>query len=233
MMKHFLRFISLSLILFSCQTGNIDPELISLGESFYPIAPGRFITYQVKSIQFDELKKSDTLEYQMKEIIKAPFADLSGDSIYRIEQFTRIDSSYQWKIDSVWTLKTTPSRIVKTENNIPFVKIVFPIEHKTTWDGNRFNSFGENIYSIRDLYSSFSLNNFSFDNTVKIMHSEDSSLVAKDVRWEIYADSIGMIYKHHEVLQYLSDFNDPNYGRDSIIGGIFISKKIIDFGIEN
>ncbi|MBX2840590.1 MAG: hypothetical protein KTR26_02370 [Flammeovirgaceae bacterium] len=233
MIKKILRFLAISIFFYSCQTGNIDPDLISLGESFYPIETGRYITYQVKSIRFDELKESDTLEYQMKEIIKTPFSDLSGDTIFRIEQFTRIDSSAQWKIDSVWTLKTDPAKIIKTENNIPYIKIVFPIENNTTWDGNNFNSLAENIYQIQNLNTSFSLNSFSFDNTVKVIHNEDSSLVSKDVRWEIYADSVGMIYKHHEVLQYISDFNDPNYGLDSIIRGVFISKKVIDFGKED
>lgn len=233
MHKHYLPFLAiLSFFTFitSCSSDEIDPILF--GTNHYPVKKGQFVTYQVTRVLHNEIVEDDIEIFQRKEVVVDTFTDASNRIAYRIEQFTRKDASEPWLIDSVWVLRKEPARLIKIENNEPFIKLVFPIENGITWNGNAVNDFLSEEYTAEVLSAPFRLNGESFSKAIQVIHSQDSSIVDRDVRTEVYAENIGMVYKKTEVFQYINNFTNPFYAQDSVIGGIFFEQIAIDWGVE-
>ncbi len=233
MQKHYLTFfiiLTLFVLIGACSNDEVNPVL--LGTKHYPVEKGHFVTYQVKKILHGEIVEDEIEVFQRKEIVVDTFTDASNRTAYRIEQFKRADDSETWAIDSVWVVRKELTRLIKIENNEPFIKLVFPTENGTKWDGNAINGFPSEEYLAEVLSTPYQVNGNSFSNVIQITHNADSSIVDRDVRIEVYAENIGLVYKKTEVFQYINDFTNQFYATDSVIGGIFFEQKVIDWGIE-
>jgi len=220
----------LLIVLSSCGLGEIDPADSTYGRSFFLLKEGRYVIYDVERITFDELNPNDTTFFEMREQVAGTSEGLDGQTDYRMERYIREKGQTQWKIDSVWTARLDGQKIVQVENNIPFIKMILPLENGRQWDGNRLNNLEEDIYQSDSLGKEMNVGDLFFPNTVHIIQNVDSSLVSRDVRLEVYADSVGLIYKRTELYKYITDTENPFYATDSIIGGLFLDMKVLDFG---
>ncbi len=226
---YFCGILAFFLCLAACSDDEVAPELF--GTAYYPVTKGQYVTYRVHTVFHSEILPDSFVTFERREVVVDTFTDVSGQTAYRIEQFVRNTPESPWQIDSVWTLRKEPSRLVKIENNEPFIKLVFPTYDGTTWNGNALNDFPAEEYRA-ELLPSFSVEGQRFSNVLRIEHSADSSLVDKDVRYEMYAENIGMVYRRTEVFQFINNFLNPFYGQDSVVGGIYQEIRAIDWGIE-
>ena len=129
--------------LISCNKSKvIGPEI--LGYDFYPIEIGQYRIYDVEEIQY-KLVGFDTSFYQLRETI---FDSISTTDqiVYLIRRDKRASESDQWESDSVWTATATTNYLAISENNVPFVKLTFPVELGKEWNGNVLNSKSEITY---------------------------------------------------------------------------------------
>ena len=230
--------ISLILLVFaiidlSCKK---DKENISvdIGYDYFPTQKGKFVTYQVDSLFYNDFTSTiDTFQFQIKEIITENFTDLSKRTTQRIERFYRKNSAEEWVIKDVWFSNRTSNTAEKVEENIRFVKIVFPLKKEVEWNGNRFNNLNEQNYSIIKLNEAFQLGTFNFDSIIYVKQIADSNLIEKKIAYEIYAKQIGLVYKKNlnirdknSVINYTLPLElRANSGFDLIY-------KAIDFGVE-
>lgn len=234
-MRKLLPFLVLLLIagLTSCNETLAPTDTSCAASGLYPLAIGNFISYEVTEIQHSELGEDDTINYQLKEVLADTLTDLSAQQAYRIERFRRTNESQNWSLDSIWTVRNEGVRIVKVESNVPYVKLICPLEEELSWNGNAFNGLMEERYVVQDLQEPFQLDSELFDNTVKVVqHADTSSLLSRDYRIEIFAQNIGLIYKKKEVFRFCDNADDPCFGQDSVIGGTFYEQKLLDFGQE-
>ena len=51
-------------------------------------------------------------------------------------------------------VKKTVSSVEQVEENIRFVKMIFPLDELSYWDGNLFNHLGEQEYTVSQIHSS-------------------------------------------------------------------------------
>ncbi|MDX1943243.1 MAG: hypothetical protein SFU99_21945 [Saprospiraceae bacterium] len=113
----------------------IGPDL---GYDFYPLQVGKYWIYQVDSIIYDdEGLKVDTVHLFFREEITDWRLNNIGDTAFVAERFESYDS-VNWQIKEVFSLERTRTQALRNENNLRFIKLIFPINRNERWDGNRF-----------------------------------------------------------------------------------------------
>lgn len=217
-----MAWIIASFWLVACQS---TTEPMATGYDYQPLEKGNFWIYDVTEQQFSLNGSATTKTYQVRETITNSYADPASDEptgtpVFRIERHRRTNDSQAWQPDSVSSIRITNSQLVKNENNRSFVKLVFPLIDRFEWNGNAFNSAGEDLYQLKNTGMPYNVLNQSFAETATIVQQNDSTLVSQDKRVEVYARKVGLIYKEKVQLQYCSS-------TPSCVG-----KAQIDYGIR-
>ena len=208
--KVFLSLILISMAVLACsveETAPIMPLEPTLGQSYFFLVEGKFREYDVHEIRHHGVDISDTLNYQLREEIKAPFINDNGDSSHLVYRYVRTSSLENWNLDSTWTARVNQDFAVSVENNKSFVKMIYPTVKGLTWDGNAFNTDDIDQFEISSFDEFFSIPNslISFQKTMEITQNiEDDSVTIRDNRREVFADSVGLVYKEYEVYKYCS-----------------------------
>ncbi len=229
---HRLAFFCIAITAFSCNLGSEDPVDISEGSSFYPLEIGSFAIYDVISVDYNEFIDNDTSIFQLKEVISDTFS-VEGMRNYRVERYTRPNPDIQWVIDSVWSIRVDEGRLVKTESNIPYIKLMLPVGSVDKWNGNVFNSFGFEEYNLHDLGKSYQVGEEIFNNTAKVLQELDTtSLFSRTIEEEVFAENVGLIHKASLFYQYPNKEDHPDFGTQKILQGHFLEQKVIDWGVE-
>ena len=218
-MKPFVA-IFFSLLLFSCDNINSNlPPPQDGGKFFYPNI-GQSIVYDVEDTQYELTGKFTVKTYQLKEVNIHTFKDSDGKEALRIERYRRENNSQKWTIDSIFTAKKEIDKALKTENNVTYIKISFPIKEGLKWNGNAYNSLGNDVYELKKISQLFQINGQKFENTFSVIQQNDSTLVDLKRRIEVYAEGIGMIYQEKTNVLYCNS-------------GDCLGKGKIDFGTKH
>jgi len=189
------------------ETAPIEPLDPSLGQTYFFLNEGKFREFDVYEIRYHGVDISDTFRFQLREEVNEPFINDVGDSSYLIYRYVRANETENWKLDSIWTARVEQDFAVSVENNRPFVKMVYPVIVGETWDGNAFNTGDVDQYEIKTFGTFFNLPNslISFEKAMEIEQNiADDSITFRDNRREVFADSVGLIYKEYDVLKYCS-----------------------------
>ncbi|MGD0711475.1 MAG: hypothetical protein ABR968_09895 [Bacteroidales bacterium] len=221
--------ISLLIILliayYSCKRETITP--VDVGYGYFPTNVGHWVLYQVDSTHYDSFShgKATHFHYQIKELIQSTFLDLSNRTTQRIERYETMDTIPIFLKD-VWVSNLTNIDAEKVEENIRYIKLVFPVTGSQTWNGNAYNTFEAQDYQYANVNVPYTINGLSFDSTVTVIQDTVFNLIEDLNEYEIYAKHVGLIYKRYRNVGLFPDINHP----DSIIGGVDYSYKIISFG---
>ncbi|HPQ07764.1 MAG TPA: hypothetical protein PK995_00890 [Bacteroidia bacterium] len=185
----------------SCKKDNVSTTL-DLGKDYFPVSIGHYIVYDVDSTVYDEIThQPTTYKYRLKEIITQSFINDENTTSYRLERYIKyFDStkSYDqipWQIKNVWTIIPYSNSIEKVEENIRYVKLIFPIKQNSQWDGNAKNTLGEKKYNYEYIDNSENINNIHFDKVLKVKQYEYRSLIKYQNEYEKYAKNVGLVYK--------------------------------------
>ena len=221
-------FLVVFMSLLACKDTELKPELELLGYEYFPTNLGSFVEYEVKQTDYTPNNPPKNSQYQLREVVTETYTDVENNIAYRLERWKRPNANSVWLRDSIWTTTRNKYRGIRNENNITFLKLVFPLAEGLRWDGNAYNSFGENEYSIENLDKPLTINTSSFSKTLKVVQADDSSLVFLNKRYEIYAPNVGMVEKYTKKLNYCTDIGC--IGLAKIEFGIIKSQKIINYG---
>ena len=207
-------FFLLFIIHFSC-----DPVVykeVKYYKEYFPIELQREKHFLVTNIIHSSFGK-DTSSYYLKEIIAESFIDLQGDTAYRIERYSRTDTTDNYIIKDVWVVKKSTTSVQQNEENITYTKLIFPIDENSFWNGNVFNNLGYQEYVVQSIHTNFNLNNFTFDSCVTINQNYKSNLLQYENTEEIYSLGLGLVYKEEIVTQINNgDQNDILQGSEYI-----------------
>jgi hypothetical protein len=167
---------------------------------YFPVEIGSWVTYSVTDTRYDVQTITET--YQLKEILDAEITDNLGRPSIRIERYWRQSDNDPWEIKDIWYATRTNSVAEKIEENIRFVKMVFPVRDYQEWDGNVYNNYPEWEYYYDSIEEPRVVNNLTFDNTVKVVQAENFNLIQEQDAYEIYAKNIGLIYRKLIDIEY-------------------------------
>ena len=213
-------------ILFSC-SDTLEPGKI--GFNYFPLEIGDYRIYQIQQIEYSLFAATDTAHYQLKELVVDTFSTQS-ELNYILHRFKRDLSTDKWQLDSVWTSRRTQNHAIVVENNIPFVKMVFPIRLDKVWDGNLFNASPPDEYQITEISGSMETPAGTFvDNLTVFENNERDTLIYQDIRQSIYALNVGLIYKNSSILDFCN--TDPDC-LGTLEFGIKFDQILTDYGKE-
>ncbi len=180
------------LFLFSCAKKVEDP--MDLGHRYYPTPLKKYSIYQLDSVSIDcVFDVRDTFSFEILEIFDTLFEDALGKDAIRIELYTRSLGSSDWGIPRIYHTNTFFTRAERTEENIRYVKLIFPIVDESIWDINDFNFLDSKTSTIRNSHQPYIVNSFSYDSTVTSLMQDEENLLTKDYEVEVYAIDIGLI----------------------------------------
>lgn len=207
------------IFLYSCSKEKINKPT-DLGHSYFPYKPGYKIYYDVDSTIWDDFTGQMYFsQSQILDIYESYFNDGSGNQTIRIERFQRKNDDEEWKINKVYTANLNITRAEITEDNLRQVKLVFPLLNNKSWDANSYNSLDKEVWRITELNKAFQINNLNFDSTLIVSQSDESNLISEDIRYEIFANNVGLIKKYEKSVS-------KNIATQEIIKGKLIIKTI-------
>ncbi len=222
----FLLLIILS-SLYSCNTTEGEPAY--LGIEYFGHTPGKWVIYNVDSTVYDDfLGEVFHYNYQVMEVNAGFFIDSEGDESMRLERFWRPDQNENWRVKNVWSSKLIRSKALKTEENITYIKLAFPLgagqgSTGNSWDGNAFNNKPAQVYRILSLHEPMEVGSKLFDSTATVMQKDFVTLIGEELQYEIFAKDVGMIFKRFIDLSKEVD--------GTIVRGVNYAYEITDFGM--
>ncbi len=221
-----------SVIVMACNTDRIDPNPERIGWDYFPLEIGLFIDYEVDEVRFSVLGEQDTIKYYMRMEVVDSFTNQSGQKIFIWHRFLKDSLEEIWDFDrSIPSFRDT-GRAVVTEENIPLIKLSFPIEENKSWNGNALNVKDEDVYQFANIRQPIILpNGESFNQTVTILQSDNQDFIVQlDTRIETYALGVGLIYRKVEDLRYCTD--PACFGLGEVETGLLQTIQAINYGLD-
>lgn len=240
-----LIFVLVVLALVSCEKVNEDFDL-DRGYDYFPLEEGRSWTYQVDSIIYDDdgARVDSSTSFVREEIVEE-YVDALGDTIFRIERFWRGSDTSQWEIRDVWAAFTSEGQAFRVEENLKFVKFVFPPAVGKRWDGNIF--FDESVeitvageplimykdwnkYNLLSVDESESIAGKEYQNVATVLLTDDKEQNEIERRYalEKYARGVGLVEKHYIILDRQCDCSNIAW-EDSAHSGFILKQTLIEY----
>jgi len=185
--------ILVTIFFFSCKK---EQEVLptDTSKNYYTNVEGAYIIYHVDSFFYNQFtNKIDTFKYDVKEKVVSFFDDAGGRKAQRIQRYLKVNNV--WQLMRVWKAFVNTKQVEKTEEDITFIKLIFPLNKGSVWNGNAMNTLGKQNYTCTEFDYKFLVAAQTFDSCATILQLSDSTLIAKNESKEIYAKNIGLVYK--------------------------------------
>lgn len=227
--RYYFKLLILLCVLVSC-SGEADPDPRRLGHDFFPLQTGAYIDYEVEDIDYNIQGTIDTANYELRVMVADSFVSQSGDLRYEIHRLTRESAMDNWQFQTAWTAYVNGYNAVQIEENIPFIKLSFPLVNGLSWNANAMNIMDEDIYTADSLDFTFITGSDSvINNTVTVVQNDNQEFITQqDKRYEIYARHIGLIKKEELLFNYCTD--DDCLGQQIIENGRLYKQEYITHG---
>lgn len=223
-----LLFISIAIIItvLSCQKA--DEDTLDMAYDYLPVESGNYIIYNVKETTYDDFKDTVyVVDYLMKEVMDSAVLDLEGRNVFQLKRFVNSgdDSLIVWSLSDVWTIYKGQDRVERTEENVTYVSLVFPLRRSKTWDGNARNTLGEQQYKVLDYDLKSQIGASIFGRTARINHLSNKNLIEDQLSEEVYARNVGMVQRIERDVKI-------NPSDSTIISGFETSWTYLEHGKE-
>jgi hypothetical protein len=237
-LKFLLLVAFISTTLSSCKDRKDETFIIDYNYDYYPLDSGRYVIYDVDSIRYnyvDPFQNNDTIRYQWMQVVGDTFLDNDGRVSYRIEFYKRYSTSANWFFDRVWYATPTITNLQRVEDDIRFIKLVFPPKEGLSWDGNLYTpktglfTYLRNwIYRYRTVDKPYSSNGVNIDKSLTVEHVDEENVIDKMKSVEMYGKGVGMIYKEWTLLNK-QDVNSP-WSNPNRTNGFSIFMRVNSYG---
>ncbi len=227
MIKSFWLILTMVILFSSCSK---DEETIipDFGHDYAGLEVGKYVVYDVDSFYYDDFTSTiDTSYYQIKEVVDAEFEDLEGEEAFKIIRYRKEIDSTDWILIDVWNSKLTQTNFQKSEENIKFVKLIFPVRNNITWNGNSMNNQGTMQYEYTAIDQVETVGVTFLNPVLTVLQLEDINLVQERYFEEKYAKGVGMVYKKSVDITNVFNSSSGLWERNS---GIDITMTLSSYG---
>ena len=177
---------------------------LDFGYNYFPDKVGSYVIYDVDSFYYDDFFfRTDTSKFQIKEKIHSIYLDNQNRPTIRLERYYKkydVNIPYNlipWQLIDVWVENKLDSHAEKVEENVRFVKLVFPIKESQTWNGNAQNTLADWTYSYDFFDQARWVGGIHFDSVLQVNQYDDKGkfIQQRQLYTEKYARNVGLVYK--------------------------------------
>lgn len=199
-------------VLSGCRKDTDEIEL-DFGYEYYPLEIGKSWIYQVDSVIYGVDVRGITRDSSrsfLREAIVDTTTSLDGELLYITERYYRPNDEAPWKIDKVFTRSRNRTQAFQTEDNLRFIKMVFPPTPGKRWDGHVyfdaqqkfFPVGGEQVrvfqdwdYVVTDKGQPAEVNGAQYDDVAAIQEADYDVDLNYRRSQALYARDIGLVYR--------------------------------------
>ncbi|GBL35988.1 hypothetical protein EMGBS15_15830 [Filimonas sp.] len=219
----------LMVFLVSCKREVLPPDAASIGKDYFPLKEGHFIEYEVDSLIYNTFTKdTDLVHIEFRDEIAGTFADNLGRTSYAIERSVRPDSNSTWTGQMSYYATQADFEIEVVENNLRFIKLVFPVKANTVWKGNIYipastsgldelKWYYDWDYTYGHINEDFDNGLLNFPNSVVIEYEQLTNDSTSNTQYsnythykESYSRNVGLIYRELTHWEYQPTDNFRN-----------------------
>ncbi len=214
----------------ACSARLTEHAMLDAKEQFayFPLRIGKSITYVVDSVVFDKGPGGvlrDSSRIFLRETIADTLRDNIGQLIYLVERSERRSDTSAWQLKNVWSAARTANQAIRIEDNLRFLRLIFPMDERSAWDGNRWVDpqteliiAGERLrpyvgwrYRVDSLDVSLAVGAFMFDSVLVVTETNEENLIERRFSKAIYAKNLGLVHKEEWLLdsQYCNQNPEP------------------------
>jgi hypothetical protein len=228
-LKTFIKYFAVTIIIIaSCD--NEEHASPGIGLDYFPLQTGFYHIYDVESTQYTKGNDPIYETFEMLVEVVDSFASTTNEITYVIHRSTRPNSDAAWSVFDTWSARKNDRELVINEGNVPYLKLVFPVRMGSKWNPNKYNTRGADEIEITSLQYPFQLAGTTFDETLTVSHNDPDEIVFYDVREDIYAKGVGLIYKEVTQLNYCT--LDHCKGQQKIDEGIEYKQVLKEYGLQ-
>jgi hypothetical protein len=203
-MRNIIGFgIFFSFLFYSCKKDS--STTVDVGYDYFPIKTGAYIIYDVDSTYYDDFyvpSKATNNKFLLKEKIQSIFNDNLNRPTARLERYVKYyDSivsydSIPWTLKDVWVENLTAFTAEKVEENVRFVRLVFPVQLNKSWNANSQNFLNEQDFTYNSVDVAANIGGIKFDSVLQTVYDDGGGiLTSRNYFTEKYARRVGLIYK--------------------------------------
>jgi hypothetical protein len=216
-MKYLITIAAITLF-FSCVKDETEDPVVDYTREYFPLETGHSITYAIDSIVFDDAltgNKKDTVSFFIREETGA--YEINGnDTIYYIRRYRKDDPLDNWRIADVWTSRYNMQEALRTEENLTFRKLLFPLREGRRWIATSYihplttvligtenvQAYQEweaeiEAFDVPDQIGSFT---FSGNDIMHVIQTDTDDGLTKRYVMEKYARNIGLVQRIDTIL---------------------------------
>lgn len=210
-----LLLFSFGFIYLSCGDNVIEePDESIYGYEFFPLDVGYTWEYKVDSTLIVQGGSSNIVGTSyVQERISDLLSEEGDKKTYRIERSYKSNLNSDWTLQDVWQVSMDKTRAIKTEENLSFIKLIFPATKGKKWDGNVFFDsnkeftvasneiaiFQDWSYKIEEVDLSRTYNEVTYPKVLFVSHTDEESLISKRLSEEYYAEGVGLVERKMEI----------------------------------
>jgi hypothetical protein len=232
-----IQFLTIAIVVLACESGSesLKPD----DATFFPVKVGSFFVYSVAETQYSQSSHVD-ISYELKVAVTDSFPNVEGGYEYVLQRSAKSEGEIQWIYMDTWAVRVNSLQVIVKEGATSFIKLTFPVSEGKLWNGNALNNMGGDqvcgndpcdLYEMINLNKSFATEFATYNETIRVVQSDtEDAIVGNNVRIEIYARNVGLVYKEHNVVEYCTV--GDCIGQKQIIDGYVLKQQLTDHGIE-
>lgn len=185
--------------------------------AYFPLAVGQSWQYVVDSIVLRSQVGGifyDSVRLFAREVLLDTLRDGAGQLWFRGERHERRADTLPWQYRQTFLLGRDARQALRREDNLNFVKLLFPPRANDRWDGNAgFDAFreiavgGQSLalfvgweYGYTGVHEPGMVGNYTFDSLLTVTAADYENLIDRRVVREQYAPGRGLVYREVEAL---------------------------------
>jgi hypothetical protein len=210
-------------------TAPYEPLDVAAQQAYFPLEIGKFTEYRVDSIVYDfgpggSTVRDSTLVYVREEIADT-IRDNSGELLFVLERSERRSDTLPWTVRQVWSASRNATQAIRSENNLRFLRLVFPFDDRTRWNGNLWIDPYQSVEIAGELIQPFvnwnyrvdaydfpaQVGAFSFDSVLVVTEVDQTNAIERRLSRAWYAKHIGLVRREQQILdsQYCNQIPAP------------------------
>lgn len=192
------------------------------GYRYFPLALDQEWQYAMDSITLrPDISgiRFDSVRLSVREVLVDTLRDLEGKLWYRGERYDRPSDTVEWRFRQTFLLSRDEQRAFRQEDNLEFVKLIFPPESGEQWSGNRafdpnrvFVVGGQDLrifnvgtlpwtYEYLTVDQTETIEGGIYDSVAVVQAANSDEAFSRRYATEMYARDQGLIYREMEVFQ--------------------------------